>query len=313
MENKRSEIIFLYDVKYCNPNGDPMDANRPRIDEETGKCLVTDVRLKRTIRDYLFENGYNGVEGSKGDIFVRDEDGKSVTGTQRAKSYKDIDEFKSKFIDVRLFGGVSAPKAGKTDAKAKQKKDEEEIEEVKVETKKTFNLTGPVQFGMGVTLNKVKLNFIKGTGAFTTSETAIQKTFREEYNITYGLVGFHGVINENAGKHTGLKDEDISALLDAMWKGTKNLLTRSKKGHMPRLLVKIDYKEPNYFIGDLIERLNMIPNDGVKEGELIDVGDYKLDTSKLNETLQKYSSKIDKISLINIDERIQLTEDILKI
>ncbi|HEY5536602.1 MAG TPA: type I-B CRISPR-associated protein Cas7/Csh2 [Ignavibacteria bacterium] len=310
MENKRSEIIFLYDVKYCNPNGDPMDANRPRIDEETGKCLVTDVRLKRTIRDYLFENGYNGIEGSKGDIFVRDEDGKSVTGTQRAKSYKDIDEFKNKFVDVRLFGGVSAPKA---ESKTKQTKDEDVTDEVKVDTKKTFNLTGPVQFGMGVTLNKVKENFIKGTGAFTTSEKAIQKTFREEYNISYGLVGFHGVINENAGKYSGLKDEDISALLDAMWNGTKNLLTRSKKGHMPRLLVKIDYKEPNYFIGDLIERLSIIPNDGVKEDELIDVGDYKLDTRKLNETLKKYNSKIDKIHVINIDERIRLTEELIKI
>ncbi|HEY5122927.1 MAG TPA: type I-B CRISPR-associated protein Cas7/Csh2 [Ignavibacteria bacterium] len=306
MENKRSEIIFLYDVKYCNPNGDPMDANRPRIDEETGKCLVTDVRLKRTIRDYLFENGYNGIEGSKGDIFVRDEDGKSVTGTQRAKSYKDIDEFKNKFVDVRLFGGVSAPKA---ESKTKQTKDEDVTDEVKVDTKKTFNLTGPVQFGMGVTLNKVKENFIKGTGAFTTSEKAIQKTFREEYNISYGLVGFHGVINENAGKYSGLKDEDISALLEAIWNGTKNLLTRSKKGHMPRLLVKIDYKEPNFFIGDLVERLSLIPNDNIKEEELSDIGDFKLDTKQLNETLKKYKDKIDNIS-VNVDERLQMTQEI---
>jgi CRISPR-associated protein Csh2 len=165
---------------------------------------------------------------------------------------------------------------------------------------------------MGVTLNKVKENFIKGTGAFTTSEKAIQKTFREEYNITYGLVSFHGVINENAGKYSGLKDEDISALLDAIWNGTKNLLTRSKKGHMPRLLVKIDYKEPNFFIGDLIERLSIIPNDDVKEDELSDVGEYKLDTKLLNEVLAKHKSKIDKISVINIDERIKLTEEIKK-
>ena len=49
----RSEILFLYDVKDANPNGDPLDENKPRIDEETGINLVTDVRLKRTIRDYL--------------------------------------------------------------------------------------------------------------------------------------------------------------------------------------------------------------------------------------------------------------------
>ena len=49
----RSEILFLYDVTDANPNGDPIEENRPRIDEETGVNIVTDVRLKRTIRDYL--------------------------------------------------------------------------------------------------------------------------------------------------------------------------------------------------------------------------------------------------------------------
>ena len=51
----RSELLFCYDVTDANPNGDPLDANKPRIDEETNINFVTDVRLKRTIRDYLFE------------------------------------------------------------------------------------------------------------------------------------------------------------------------------------------------------------------------------------------------------------------
>ena len=52
---KRSEILFLYDVTYANPNGDPNDENKPRIDEESGLNIVTDVRLKRTVRDYLHD------------------------------------------------------------------------------------------------------------------------------------------------------------------------------------------------------------------------------------------------------------------
>ena len=44
--NNRREIIFLYDVTNSNPNGDPLDENKPRIDEESGKNLVSDVRLK---------------------------------------------------------------------------------------------------------------------------------------------------------------------------------------------------------------------------------------------------------------------------
>ena len=51
----RSEILFIYDIRDGNPNGDPLDENKPRIDEEAGVNIVTDVRLKRTIRDYLHD------------------------------------------------------------------------------------------------------------------------------------------------------------------------------------------------------------------------------------------------------------------
>ncbi|MCX6698416.1 MAG: type I CRISPR-associated protein Cas7, partial [Methanomicrobiales archaeon] len=53
--SKRSELLFFYDVKDINPNGDPLDDNKPRIDEETMENLVSDVRLKRTVRDYLHD------------------------------------------------------------------------------------------------------------------------------------------------------------------------------------------------------------------------------------------------------------------
>lgn len=307
---KRSEIIFLYDVKLCNPNGDPMDANRPRIDEETGKCLVTDVRLKRTIRDYLFEKGYNGKEGSKGDIFIRDEDGKSVTGTQRAKSYNNKEDFINKFIDGRLFGAVSAPKPDKKSKKKQESENDDGNDEEQIDINKAFHLTGPVQFGMGKSLNVVKENFIKGTGAFKNTETALQRGFREEYNITYGLIGFHGVINENAAKHTNLSDEDVNELMEAIWNGTKNLLTRSKKGHMPRLLVKIDYKEnTNFFIGDLLERLSLKNNENINDDSIDDIDKFTILTEKLNEVINKYDNKIEKIS-VTTDERLKLSTPI---
>ena len=289
---KRSELLFLYDTKKCNPNGDPMDNNRPRIDEETGKCLVTDVRLKRTVRDYLMVNkGYDGKTNADNDIFIRDSDDGPVTGKKRSEAYKTKDEFLKKFIDARLFGAVSAP--GDNSDK-----------------KKVFHFTGPVQFGMGATLHQVKENFIKGTGGFATKEGAQQKTFREEYNITYGLVGFHGVVNENAAVHTQLMQADVDLLLDGMWNGTKNLLTRSKKGHMPRLLVQITYSEPNFFIGELLERLTLIAENGKRDEEYEDVTDFQIDTSKLNAALTKHWDKIESVKVVDQDERLRLTEQI---
>lgn len=281
----RSELIFLYDLKYANPNGDPMDANRPRIDEDSNHCLVTDVRLKRTIRDYFMNHGYDGTEGSIGDIFIRDEEGKPVTGKKRGDAYKDAGEFKSKFIDVRLFGGVSAVE------------------------KKKFNFTGPVQFGMGRSLHPVKENFIKGTGAFATKEGAEQRTFREEYNITYGLIGFHGIINENAAKHTDLQEKDIDILMEGIWKGTKDLISRSKKGHMPRLLIRIDY-QPGFYIGDLLELLSLDIKREKEANQIEDVSDFIVNTTALNTMLKKHANKILSIS-IEKDERLTLSEPII--
>jgi CRISPR-associated protein Csh2 len=313
----RSEILFLYDVKQCNPNGDPMDANRPRIDEETGKCLVTDVRLKRTVRDHLMELGYNGQTDKNQDIFIRDKvDGSPQTGEERSRDYNGKDEFTQKFIDVRLFGGVSAPK--KVAASNKKEKGKiptllddnegEDTGEVKTDEKKTFNFTGPVQFGMGKTLHVVKENFIKGTGAFATKEGAGQKTFREEYNISYGMIAFHGVVNENAARHTKMTDADLDLLLRSMWDGTKGLLTRSKKGHSPRLLLHIEYSEKGFFIGELAERLRMETQKAVEALE--DVADYVLDVSALNMVLEKYQDKIKACTVVAQDERLQLSAPI---
>jgi CRISPR-associated protein Csh2 len=70
--SNRSELLFLYDIENANPNGDPLNENRPRFDTESSTILVSDVRLKRTIRDYWFEyKGYNG-QGDNQDVFVRE-------------------------------------------------------------------------------------------------------------------------------------------------------------------------------------------------------------------------------------------------
>jgi len=62
----RSEMVFLYDISYANPNGDPLDENKPRIDEDVELNIVTDVRLKRTVRDYLhnFKRSRNFCQGN---------------------------------------------------------------------------------------------------------------------------------------------------------------------------------------------------------------------------------------------------------
>ena len=288
----RSEILFLYDIAWANPNGDPADENKPRIDEETGKNIVTDVRLKRTVRDYLhdFKNQeifVREIEIAPGNIqdakaraedFLVDEKGNRLD-----KSKLDLNKMKeiieknilSKCIDVRLFGATIPLE------KSRQEKS-------------SLTYTGPVQFKMGQSLHRVKLHYIKGTGAFASEAGKEQKTFREEWVLPYALICFYSVINENAAKITHLTEDDVNLLMEALWNGTKNLISRSKMGQMPRFLLRVVYKQKNYHIGDLDKRIKLVTDEKTDE-EVRGIEDYKLDASGLIETLIKHKDRIEEV------------------
>lgn len=275
----RSEIIFLYDIKDANPNGDPLDENKPRIDEETGINIVTDVRLKRTIRDYLMN--FKGKE-----IFVREfrkENGTLKTKEERVEEENlDPKKLLEKYIDIRLFGATITME----------------------KEKKAITFTGPVQFRFGKSLHKVSGPvFVKGTTVMPSKEAKLQGTFTETYVLPYSLICFYGIINENAAKHTNLTEEDVNLLLESMWNGTKNLISRSKAGQMPRLLLKINYKEGNYHIGDLDKMIKL--RSEKKEEEIRDISEVTLDASELIEALNKNKDKIASVEF-KVDDRVKI-------
>lgn len=285
-EIKRTEVLFLYDVQNANPNGDPSDENKPRIDEETGINIVTDVRLKRTIRDYLYNyEGYN--QDTIKDIFVRqtfmEEDPTKglKDGKNRAKTYKDnLDLVIEACIDIRLLGGVIPL------------------------DKSSITFTGPVQFKMGHSLHKVDMMYIKGTGAFAGKPGAQQQTFREEYILPYSFIAFYGIINENAAKHTRLSTDDIEMLKTAIWNGTKQLITRSKMEHNPRLLLTLEHQSPNYFIGELDKHIKLVS--GLHDEKIRSISDFQLDMSPLKSILDGMGDHKPEIYLQK-DPNLELT------
>ncbi len=281
----RSEILFLYDIENANPNGDPLNENRPRFDSESGKVIVSDVRLKRTIRDYWYEyKGYNGTDEK--DIFVREteyQDGDKIYIKDGKRRAKDFSESKEKVldmcIDIRIFGGVIPLK----DA--------------------SITLTGPTQFQMGKSLNKAEIVTEQGTGAFASSDKKSQATFRTEYKVPYAVIGFNGIINEKAAAYSNMTEEDKILLLDGIWEGTKNLISRSKYGQTPLLLLVINYKEP-FYIGNLRQRLQLI-HDEINEMQIRSVDDYKIEMTKIIEELKINKEKIESIEF-QVDSRLQL-------
>jgi CRISPR-associated protein Csh2 len=277
----RSEILFIYDIRDGNPNGDPLDENKPRIDEETGVNLVTDVRLKRTIRDYLYN--FKGKEIFVREIVYDQEKGLIQDGKMRASNFdnsakKILDEC----IDIRLFGGV-----------------------IPLE-KDSITYTGPVQFKMGRSLHRVTMKHIKGTGAFASKDAKSKSTFREEDILPYSLILFYGIVNENAAKYTGLTDDDEKLLLEGIWNGTKSLISRTKAGQIPRLLLKVNYVKENYHIGDLDKMLKLTtekPHESIRDPE-----DFKIEIADLVKKLAAEKGSIRDMEIC-ADGRIKFMKD----
>lgn len=349
----RSEILFLYDVTDANPNGDPMEENRPRIDEETSINIVTDVRLKRTIRDYLrdFKNQNIFIQAEK---VV--EEGTELIKARGAKLIEEIEEIlnkelsesyakgiKSKLEEILKEGGRNDRKklfdeslGDEVDAETKNElfKRFEEIRTKKLREKlfdKFVDLrlfgatiavsnigvqeTGPVQFKPGRSLHKVYLNFYKGSLTMPVEpgrgfkKGKKQAEFSEEYRLPYSLICFYGIGNENSAKNTGLSEKDMKMLLDGLWNGTKNLITRSKMGQMPRFLLRVVHKEKNFHIGDLDKMIylkdqNREDISEEKQGKIRDISEVRLDISELIDVLKKYNEKIDRIEF-RVDARLK--------
>ena len=231
---KRREYLFLYSVKDANPNGDPLNANHPRFDPETGRIMVSDVRIKRTIRDQWLREGLDVfVDGAPKTLNTRINELKSKIKVNTGK------EALQKCIDTKLFGVTFAL------------------------GNEAFSWTGPVQFKWGRSLHQAKAELIQGTAAFATKDQSEQRSFRNEFIVTFVLLGVYGIANQYASVETGATDEDVDKIADGLWEGTINLITRSKVGHVPRLLIEIIYQEGfSGSAGSLDEKVDLQGPDG---------------------------------------------------
>lgn len=288
MQAKRAELLFSYDARMSNPNGDP-EENRPRIDRQTEKNLVTDFRLKRTIRDHLAS-----VEGEK--IFMRQETISAKKNTNKtiddlAESYisgsdksKTINQAKliEDHVDVRLFGLLFTAKGGIH-----------------------FKKTGPVQFSIGQSLNKVTEIPIRMVRVVPTKEDARSGGMGERFVVRYSFIEFHGFVNDNVAKDVNLSEEDVKKMLGAMWRGTTSLSTSSKYGQQSRLLIKVNYKDQGY-VGDLDLRCKM--EDEVEPLE--NINQFKLNVSGLLDILETNKDIIDSIEYKSDDQMICKNNDI---
>lgn len=211
----RSDFVILFDVENGNPNGDPDAGNMPRIDPETGHGLVTDVCLKRKIRNYV-ETAKGDAEGYR--IYIKDQvplnrsDSEAlkylgVTGDLKAakKADPDLDakirDFMCRnFYDIRTFGAVMT-----------------------TFVKGALNcgqVRGPVQLGFARSVDPIVPQEVTITRIAITTEADAEKKGTEmgrKHIVPYGLYRAEGYVSANlARKTTGFSEEDLQLLWQAI-------------------------------------------------------------------------------------------------
>lgn len=218
--DNRYEFVFLFDVKDGNPNGDPDAGNLPRVDAETGQGLVTDVCLKRKIRNYV---GMVKGEQPPFEIYVKE---KAVLNRNHERAYKEYDlkpESKklpkkeedarkvtgwmcTNFFDIRTFGAVMS-----TEINAGQ-------------------VRGPVQLNFARSVEPVVSAEHSITRMAVATEKEAEKqsgdnrTMGRKFTIPYGLYRCHGYVSANLAKQTGFGDDDLALL----WESLVNMLDHDR-------------------------------------------------------------------------------------
>ncbi|WP_016779143.1 type I-B CRISPR-associated protein Cas7/Csh2 [Anaerophaga thermohalophila] len=314
---KKSEILFLYETSYNIPNGDPFTGEQ-RYDEETKKILVSDVRIKRFVRDYLNERGYeiyvvNDKSFAEGDEsgsasrikslqnkFKAEIEAEEKRSKEQKKQFSPALFVMGKCIDVKLFGGIAT---GKGDA---------------------VNLTGPVQFALlNPSFNEVVLRMHQNTSVFTSSAENKQGAIGTTTVVPYSLIQIHGWVNPKVAERTGMTENDLKLMYEGLWYGTSgdgSSHSRSKVGQNSVLLLEIEYSQNNQKIYGIDRLIELKPKKDKKGEQLRSMDDYELDFSKLLSVAEtekiskiKYYTEIESIKSVfsgkNKFEKINFTEN----
>jgi len=322
----RSEIVFCYDAVDANPNGNPLSgANRPRIDPETQQAIVTDVRLKRYLRDQLDDDGHGvyvrnvkneaGKQSSREDLLADrmrkldpdDWDLDDLDDDEAAELREEVfGTFLSASADVRYFGATMS-----VDMKGNYEGFEDYLPD---------HFTGPVQFSPAKTLHPVTENeeYNSLTSVIATGQGKEQGGFDlDDHRIQYGFIAFHGLVDENGAADTKLSKADVERLDTLPWRAIKNqTISRSKVGQEPRLYLRVEYEDDSFHLGGLTRDLDIDEERSAPVDELRNVREFTLDGTELVSRLSRHADRIARVHVVvsdvldvTVDDEVYTTGD----
>jgi CRISPR-associated protein Csd2 len=225
----RYDFVLVFDVRDGNPNGDPDAGNMPRLDAESGHGLVTDVSLKRKVRNFV---GLVKADAPRFDIFVKE---KSVLNQQIERAYEKSEKVQAameawknwqkdkkknskperhyedvardwmcdNFFDVRTFGAVMS--TGDEDSESKLRKTAGQVR-------------GPVQLTFARSVEPIVALEHSITRMAVTNEKDLEKerTMGRKHTVPYGVYVAHGFVSSFLAKQTGFGEEDLELLFQAL-------------------------------------------------------------------------------------------------
>ncbi|WP_414691705.1 type I-C CRISPR-associated protein Cas7/Csd2 [Novimethylophilus sp.] len=262
--NNRYDFVLLFDVKDGNPNGDPDAGNLPRVDAETGRGLVTDVSLKRKVRNFV---GIVKGEQPPFEIYVKE---KAILNKQHERAYQGIgaadllggedkkrkggdkvnearDWMCKNFYDVRTFGAVMS-----TGVNCGQ-------------------VRGPVQLTFARSVDPVVAQEHSITRMAVATEAEAEKqdgdnrTMGRKFTVPYGLYIAHGFVSAHLANQTGFSEED----LELLWKSLEQMFEHDRsaaRGEMATrglYVFRHDSQLGNAPAHSLFSRIQPKLNDGV--------------------------------------------------
>jgi CRISPR-associated protein Csd2 len=204
----RYDFVFIFDVKDANPNGDPDAGNLPRVDPETGHGLITDVCLKRKVRNYVAMTRGNTppheIYFSDGAVLNKTHERAYVDAglkPEAKKLPKNVEQARAitafmcrNFYDIRTFGAVMS-----TDVNCGQ-------------------VRGPVQFAFSRSLDPVVTSEHAITRSSVTNEkdAAKERTMGRKFTVPYGCYRMHGFVNPYLAEQCGFAANDLELLWEAL-------------------------------------------------------------------------------------------------
>ena len=282
----RYDFVFLFDVKDGNPNGDPDFDNMPRTDEETNQGLVTDVCIKRKIRNYV--QLLKGLE-SPYDIFIREgnvlnpliEQMRNVADQEEEDEKKAVAKGRMKmceqYYDIRTFGAVMSTGEEKAEGDSnddvnadggKGKKSKEKGTKKKI--KGLGVVRGPVQLTFARSIDPVDAKSHSLTRCCVTTTDDDKKgktnTIGNKNTVSYGLYRMHGFISATDAAKTGFSEEDKELLFEAIINAFENDHAAARGEMNPRALIVFKHESHlgNARAGQLFELVNVEKKEGIE-------------------------------------------------